>query len=135
MEKQEPQNIRFYNSRNYARQPIGEIRSAVFRVKVLADELSSEIMALEDFIKAEMNARNTEKLQVDVKIRYKTVKGCRFDTKAFKAANSELYDRPIDSWLLLWHSIYRPTDCLLFEACLKGDGSYAYYKGSRSQEE
>lgn len=63
-------------------------------LKVLADELSSEITALEDFIKAEMNARNTEELQVDVfKIRYKTVKGRRFDTKAFKAANGELYDR------------------------------------------
>lgn len=63
-------------------------------LKAMADELAGEIGAIEDFIKAEMNARNTDELQVDVfKIRYKTVKSRRFDSKAFKAANCDLYDQ------------------------------------------
>ena len=74
-----------------------ELKSKVTELKELkamADELAGEIGAIEDFIKAEMNARNTEELQVDIfKIRYKTVKSRRFDSKAFKAVNGDLYDR------------------------------------------
>lgn len=63
-------------------------------LKAMVDELAGKIGALEDFIKAEMTARNTEELQVDIfKIRYKTVKSRRFDSKAFKAANGDLYDQ------------------------------------------
>lgn len=63
-------------------------------LKALADELAGEITALEDDIKAEMTARQVEELQIDVfKIRYKTVKSRRFDSKTFKAANEALYNQ------------------------------------------
>ncbi|MCI9596663.1 MAG: hypothetical protein HFE75_05065 [Firmicutes bacterium] len=63
-------------------------------LKALADELAGEITAIEDDIKAEMTARKVEELQVDVfKVRYKTVKSRRFDSKAFKAGNRALYDQ------------------------------------------
>lgn len=61
-------------------------------LKQMADELAAEITSIEDELKAEMLAQNTEEMTVDVfKLRYKTVVSSRFDSKAFKATHEELY--------------------------------------------
>lgn len=61
-------------------------------LKAMADELIAEIATIEDDIKAEMNAQGVEEMTVDVyKVRYKKVKGSRFDSAALKNAMPELY--------------------------------------------
>lgn len=61
-------------------------------LKAMADELAAEISALEDSIKAEMTARNTDEMLVDVyKVRWTKVQSSRFDTSAFKKAMPDLY--------------------------------------------
>jgi predicted phage-related endonuclease len=63
-------------------------------LKIMADELAAEITAIEDAIKAEMTARNTEEMTVDIfKIRWTTVNSNRFDTTAFKKTHADLYDQ------------------------------------------
>ena len=63
-------------------------------LKAFAEQIAEEITALEDMIKAEMTARNTEELTVDVyKIRWATVSSSRFDTTAFKKAMPELAEQ------------------------------------------
>lgn len=58
----------------------------------MADELAQEIAAIQDTIKAEMEAMQTEELIVDVyKVRYTTVKSTRLNTTAFKKAMPDLY--------------------------------------------
>ena len=60
-------------------------------LKAMAEELAQEIAAIEDDIKAEMTARNTEEMTVDVyKVRWTRVKSSRFDTTAFKKAMPEI---------------------------------------------
>ena len=60
-------------------------------LKMLAEELSAEITAIEDTIKAEMTARNTDEMTVDVyKIRWTKITSSRFDTTAFKKAMPDL---------------------------------------------
>ena len=60
-------------------------------LKAMADELAAEITAIEDSIKADMTAQGVEEMTVDVyKVRYKTVKGSRFDTTAVKKAMPDL---------------------------------------------
>ena len=61
-------------------------------LKLMAEELQAEIFTIEDSIKAEMTARATEEMTVDVfKVRWTTVKSNRFDTKAFKSTHADLY--------------------------------------------
>lgn len=61
-------------------------------LKTFADELATEITAIEDELKAEMAAQNVEEMTVDVfKLRYKTVTSNRFDSKAFQSTHAELY--------------------------------------------
>lgn len=61
-------------------------------LKALAEELAQEITAIEDAIKEELKARETDELMVDVyKIRWTKVTSSRFDTTSFKKANPELY--------------------------------------------
>lgn len=61
-------------------------------LKAMADELAAEITAIEDIIKAEMTARNTDEMQIDVyKIRWTKVLSNRFDSTAFKKAMPELH--------------------------------------------
>lgn len=61
-------------------------------LKALAEELSAEITAIEDSIKAEMVEQNVEEMTVDVyKVRYKKVASNRFDSSAFKKAMPELF--------------------------------------------
>ncbi len=63
-------------------------------LKAMAEELAAEITAIEDVIKADMIAQEVEEMTIDVfKIRYKTVKSNRFDSNAFKATHSELYNQ------------------------------------------
>ena len=58
----------------------------------MAEELAAEIEALQDSIKAEMDARNTEEVTgSDWRITWKPVTSARFDSKAFKATHAELY--------------------------------------------
>lgn len=63
-------------------------------LKAMAEELAAAITSIEDEIKAEMTARNTEELTVDVyKIRWTTVNSSRFDNTSFKKAMPELYQQ------------------------------------------
>ena len=61
-------------------------------LKIMADELQAEITTIEDIIKAEMTARATEEMTVDIfKVRWTTVTSNRFDTTSFKKTHGELY--------------------------------------------
>lgn len=63
-------------------------------LKALAAELEAEITSLEDSIKAEMTARKTDEMQVDVfTVRWTKVISRRFDTVSFKKNHADLYDR------------------------------------------
>ncbi len=63
-------------------------------LKAMAAQIADEITAIEDTIKAEMTARGTDELTVDVyKIRWAAVTSIRFDTTAFKTEMPELYGR------------------------------------------
>lgn len=63
-------------------------------LQAMADELAAEITAIQDENKAEMAARNTEEMTVDVyKIRWTTITSSRFDSTAFKKAMPDLYGR------------------------------------------
>ena len=61
-------------------------------LKAMAEEIAQEITAIEDEIKAEMTARDTDEMTVDVyKIRWTKVSSSRFDSSTFKKAMPELY--------------------------------------------
>ena len=63
-------------------------------LKAMAAQIADEITAIEDAIKAEMKAKGTDELTVDVyKIRWTAVTSSRFDTTAFKTEMPELYGR------------------------------------------
>ena len=54
-------------------------------LKAMAEEIAAEITSIEDVIKAEMAARNTDEMMIDVfKVRWTKVTSNRFDTTAFK---------------------------------------------------
>lgn len=60
-------------------------------LKAMAEELAAKITAIEYDIKAEMTARNTDEMTVDIfKIRWTKVTSRRFDTTAFKKAMPDL---------------------------------------------
>ena len=60
----------------------------------MLEEIEAEIDTIEDEIKAEMTARNTEEMSVDVyKVRWTKVTSSRFDTSAFKKTHAELYNQ------------------------------------------
>lgn len=61
-------------------------------LKAMAEQIAAEIATIEDALKAEMTARNTEEMTVDVfKVRWTTVKSSRFDSTAFKKTHGDLY--------------------------------------------
>lgn len=63
-------------------------------LKMMAKELEEEISTIEDEIKAEMTARDTSEIMLDMfKISWKEVVSNRFDSKAFKATHAELYSQ------------------------------------------
>lgn len=73
-----------------------EIRNTVEELQNLyaqADELKAMITAREALIKEEMEARETEELNLgNVIIRFTSVLSNRFDTTAFKKLHSDLYN-------------------------------------------
>lgn len=74
-----------------------DITAKVRRLKNLqakAEELQSEINAIQDELKAELTAQNTEELKAGAyKIRFTTVISNRFDSKLFKATHADLYNQ------------------------------------------
>ena len=63
-------------------------------LKAMLEEIEAEIATIEDEIKAEMTARNTEEMSGDVyKVRWTKVTSSRFDTSAFKKTHAELYSQ------------------------------------------
>ena len=63
-------------------------------LKAMLEEIEAEIDTIEDEIKAELPARNTEEMSVDVyKVRWTKVTSSRFDTSAFKKTHAELYNQ------------------------------------------
>ena len=63
-------------------------------LKIMATDLQAEITTLEDCLKAEMTARNTDELAVDVfKLRWTSVISNRFDSTAFKTTHADLYQQ------------------------------------------
>ena len=62
--------------------------------KRLAEDLDVQITALEDEIKAEMEAQNTDTLITSLfKVTWKKIISHRFDSGAFKATHAELYEQ------------------------------------------
>lgn len=61
-------------------------------LKRMADELAAEITAVEDEIKAYMLSLGIDSVTGDdFKVTWKPVSSTRFDSKAFKGCNPELY--------------------------------------------
>ena len=62
--------------------------------KRLAEDLGAQIIALENEIKAEMEAQNTDTLITSLfKVTWKKIISRRFDSGAFKATHAELYEQ------------------------------------------
>ena len=62
--------------------------------KRLAENLDAQITALENDIKAEMEAQDTDTLITKLfKVTWKTIVSRRFDSNAFKAKHAELYEQ------------------------------------------
>ncbi len=77
-------------SANEMESKIKELRE----LRRMADEIAAEIETLQDAIKSEMTARNTDTLTgTDWKITWKAVTSKRFDSAAFKKTHGELYDQ------------------------------------------
>jgi len=77
-------------SSNEMESKIKELRE----LRRMADEIAAEIETLQDAIKSEMTARNTDTLTgADWKVTWKAVTSKRFDSAAFKKTHSELYEQ------------------------------------------
>lgn len=77
-------------STNEMESKIRELRE----LRRMADEIAAEIETLQDAIKSEMTARNTDTLTgADWKVTWKAVTSKRFDSAAFKKTHSELYEQ------------------------------------------
>ena len=69
-------------------QKVQELRE----LRRMADELSAEIEAAQDAIKAHMTALSVDTLTgTDYRITWKSVTSSRFDSKSFKADHADLY--------------------------------------------
>ena len=63
-------------------------------LKAMAEELTAEITAIEDTIKAELTARCVEEMTAgEYKIRWTTVTSNRFDSSTFKKVLPDLYSQ------------------------------------------
>ena len=63
-------------------------------LKVMAEELKDQIAGLEDEIKQEMTAQDTDTLRAGAfKATWKPYTSNKFDSKAFKSTHSELYSQ------------------------------------------
>ena len=66
------------------------------KLKAQQEKVDQQMKAIENEIKSEMEAKEIEEMQVDVfRIRYIEVLSNRFDNKAFKIENQELFNRYI----------------------------------------
>ena len=73
---------------------LNETIRALRRFKRAADEARQQAAALEDAVKAEMEARGVEQLTTpDYRVTWKAVTSSRLDAKALKAERPEIYDR------------------------------------------
>ncbi|MBQ3161838.1 MAG: hypothetical protein IJC04_06895 [Oscillospiraceae bacterium] len=74
-----------------------ELTSKIENIKTLQtmiDELTAEMEAVKDEVKAEMNAKGVDEMTVSCfKVRYKEVKSSRFDSTAFKKTHADLYEQ------------------------------------------
>ena len=62
--------------------------------KRLAEDLDTQITALENEIKAEMEAQDTDTLITALfRVTWKVITSRRFDSNAFKATHKELYEQ------------------------------------------
>ena len=81
-----------------------ELTSKVENIKTLQamiDELTAEMEAVKDEVKAEMNAQGVDELSVSCfKVRYKEVKSNRFDSTAFKQTHADLYSSTHSPYLI-----------------------------------
>ena len=72
-----------------------ELRAMVAQLQELEGfmaEISGEVEAIKDSIKAEMNNRNVETIELEDRvIRYQTILSNRFDSTAFKKVMPEVY--------------------------------------------
>ena len=70
-------------------------------LKAMVTDLSAEITTLEDILKSEMAARNTDEMTVDVfRVRWTQVTSNRFDSTAFKSTHADLYkqySKPVET--------------------------------------
>lgn len=63
-------------------------------LQALIEEATAEAEAIKDELKAYMKTSGAEELNAGLfKLRYSSVTSSRFDTKAFKAMHSELYEQ------------------------------------------
>lgn len=77
-------------SANEMESKIKELRE----LRRMADEIAAEIETLQDAIKSEMTARNTDTLTgTDWKVTWKAVTSKHFDSAAFKKTHGELYEQ------------------------------------------
>ena len=75
---------------NELERKVSELRE----LRRMADDLSAEITALEDDIKAHMEDLSTDTLHGnDFKITWKSITSSRLDSKALKGAAPELWER------------------------------------------
>ena len=71
----------------------GKVRQ-LRELQQLIEEAETEAETIKDLLKAEMAARATDEMNVDVfKVRWNVVKSTRFDTKAFQSTHKELYNQ------------------------------------------
>lgn len=73
-----------------------EISAKIVELKelqLLIEEATAQADSIKDELKAHMTAQGTDELTVGVfKLRYKAVTSSRFDSTAFKAKYSDLYE-------------------------------------------
>jgi len=63
-------------------------------LKLMAEELAAEITAIEDTLKAEMTAKETDEIITgEYKVRWTKVTSNRFDTTSFKKTHADLYSQ------------------------------------------
>lgn len=73
---------------------LNETLRALRRARRAADEARQQAAALEDAVKAEMEARGVDQIATpDYKVTWKTVASTRLDAKALKAERPEIYER------------------------------------------
>lgn len=67
---------------------------ALKELQAQIEQLEAEAGAVKDEVKAEMTARGSDELKIDVyTVRWQLVKTKRFDSSAFKATHKDLFEQ------------------------------------------